>query len=426
MSNSCSNCGKADCAASCSACNLPGVYYCSRECQRLHWTQNHKADCKLSQQLDLEQTKLVLDYDHDNKKMKNYDAVLTFAKRYMKNINHLVIYLRQAGMWKQSEMLGFSGRYGMLEPIITITYEVLREYIETVPLVAFEFICDDCIDHQVAIITKQGKLFNALIPSRSLREFHVTNVMIKRISDLPFSTRLKSLTMSYVKFSKWNGPRKWILDDKDAIVVKISDMHSLEKLRLCAVPFLDEDLEKILLNKSNLRVLDISGTFGDRTNDDDVNVGCITDQGCKTITRLAPNLQSLSLDDQRHITLSGATEILRHCSHLRVLGLDGAQVAASDLPGLVRLSSTLLVLQVGFPFGADDPRAFGEAVKATEGRTLISESTQGLLEPEGLTECQRRQAAHTKHLLEKLENQGNDYECFNEYAFLWGIDVTVQ
>ena len=100
MTIECAKCNKTDgTLLKCGGCNL-GIYYCSKECQKAHW-KTHKVDCKFANLFDIKQTKLELTYDHDDKKVKDYDAALKFAKRYMKNVDHLVIHLRQAGMWKQ-------------------------------------------------------------------------------------------------------------------------------------------------------------------------------------------------------------------------------------------------------------------------------------------------------------------------------------
>ena len=41
--NSCANCGKFDASSACAQCKI--TVYCSKECQRYHWKNGHKAEC---------------------------------------------------------------------------------------------------------------------------------------------------------------------------------------------------------------------------------------------------------------------------------------------------------------------------------------------------------------------------------------------
>jgi hypothetical protein len=175
-------------------------------------------------------------------------------------------------------------------------------------------------------MTKQGKLLQALKDSKTLRRLDISQLTVKKISFLPMNPSIRYFRLFGVKLTRWDGPSGWL-------------PYELETISLYQVPLKDEDLEGMLSDLSNLRDLEISGNFGS-TNLSTLNVGHLTDHGCELLSRLLPDLNY-----QRRITKRGASVFLQNCHHLRSRSIDlaDANIGASDLPELLRLSESLLL-----------------------------------------------------------------------------------
>lgn len=396
----CLKCHTAGCLKSCSSCHLPDAYYCSRECQVADW-KRHKVECKLSKIIDVtQQTELKLCYDHDETDVKDYDAALRFAKKYMAdNLKHLEIWLRQAGMWTQDEYFDYD--IGIKEPLINFTYETLYDFLDTVPLESVAFRCEECIDAQTTLVTRQGIVFKPLLKSTTLRKFAITNAAIKKISYLPLVSSLKSLSLRSVKFSAWDGPEGWSPEDTAEMISRLSQMTQLETLILGSVPITDSQLESILPSLPHLRCLDVSGVWGD--NGSSRNIGQLTDRSCEIIAQCLPELESLELSNHAGITEQGALHVAQNSPYLRKLAMESCKIAAKDAAQVVSCSTSLLLFRFGRYFGVSpsDAPHFLDAIRATGGRTLIIPGSGGVYEPEtGLSPSEKAQIQHTKRILE--------------------------
>jgi hypothetical protein len=79
---------------------------------------------------------------------------------------------------------------------------------------------------------------------------------IKKISYLPLTRHLRSLQLSNIKLTKWDGPSGWTPEETEDMVLKISSLEELETLELSNVPIKDEHLEPLLSNLNSIRVLE--------------------------------------------------------------------------------------------------------------------------------------------------------------------------
>jgi len=206
------------------------------------------------------------------------------------------------------------------------------------------------------------------------------------------------------------------------MVSRISELTQLEKLSLDNVPLGDQHLERLLGSLSQLRVLEISGNWGE-TNRTSRNVGQITDRGCEIIGRIRPELQHLILSNQPRITSRGALQIVRACHDLRALLLTSCSVGQHDASEIVENSESLLVLGLGGR--TVDWESLRAAAKVSGGRTLFYLDLQGLIEPtERLTAREKEIMKHSRKLVEEAGKLANSPSCYNEYAPLLGVDVT--
>mmetsp|Transcript_2833 Transcript_2833/g.6663 ORF Transcript_2833/g.6663 Transcript_2833/m.6663 type:complete len:431 (+) Transcript_2833:117-1409(+) len=425
----CSTCGvSANNLKRCAGCRLPGIAYCSKECQRADW-KRHKVDCKLSKVIDRSSDKLKLSYDYDDTAIQDYDAALQFAKNYMTNLKSLKIRLTQDGMWKQDEMNLFE--FSTKEAVIKLTYDVFDDLLlsSATNLTSFEIVCDPCIAKYLYFFFKDGKILKRLAESQSLRQLVLSNMQVSKISYLPLPSSLEALHLNEVKFSKWDGPLGWSEEDCDEMVTRISQLTALVSLDLVTVPLGDHHLEPMLRNLSNLRHLRISGVWGDSAQATLREEGRITNDGCIKIAILCPNLHSLELSNQPNISYSGARCIVQQCRKLRDLRLENTNLTYRHASQLVDLneSQSLLVLAVG-PAECTQENIL-KALKATGGRCLLYGESVGLHEApaHGLSEIEKRQMDYSRSILiEASEKQENTTLYYDTYEDLVGVDVRIR
>ena len=430
MKGECINCHKTfESILKCKKCKLPDVFYCSKECQ-IEDRPNHKVDCTLGSIIDINDNRLKLRYNPDEGCLiKNYDAALKFAKKYMTNLTILQIYIEPTGIWTEEEMSEKSfEQIRELEPVITFSYETLYDFFKSVPLEDVMISGDVFLEKQTCHFTRDGRVFKPLRSSSTLKSFSISMLAIKKVSYLPFLSTLKGFQISFVKISKWNGPDGWSQEDVTELVSKVSELKELVKLELRSVPLHDKHLNSLLSNMKKLRCFGLVGRKNPISNTSRVQP-LITNQGCQIIQRLQPNLQLLSLSYNRDVTKTGALKIVEGCRHLRDLRVIGCSISEKDLREVVSSSSTLLSFKFGsVTQSAPKSKYLLKALKATGGRTLIGFGyDDGHYNPSsGISAAERERTENSKRLVDEAYNRINGkYSCYNLYSHLWNVDVSV-
>jgi hypothetical protein len=292
-------------------------------------------------------------------------------------------------------------------------------------LKSFRIGFDDCCWDPVKRMTRSGKAFQPLATQEHLEKFVGVFLVFADVTALTSILRpsLQVLRLDLLTLGEPVNP--WPESATDSLVSAIATLTNLIQLSLRYNFLHDRHLEFLLCNLSHLRSLALTGTLGDFP-----EIGSnLTDEGLEIIARLCPELQSLDVNYQYKASSRGVEVILRSCQHLRELRISRLQVGVQELPQLLSLSSTLLLLEWGdIPGrggrgGNQEEPFLKEAIIATGGRTLILACFTGPVEVSGLPQACRQQQARSKQLIEEAdEKRRQDPSVYNEWEFLFGSE----
>ena len=276
-------------------------------------------------------------------------------------------------------------------------------------LTRIELLFEDCSEHQIHELTLSGGVFEPLhncltleifkcshmaVPNlqaltiiirgwKNLHVFHIGKLSLGQMKPPPIA-KLQNLFKSWLDQSKAsNTPEltsSWGSVATDDLADAIASFSNLRKLVFLHNQFLDPHAEIILKGKSQLRVLNLAGTFGTRRSG-----GWLTDRTLHTIAKHCPRLQSLNVSFHRR--MQAIYTVLMKCP-LRDLDISGLRIPIQALPPMVVESQTLLVCRwmwketgglgaYRLVYGTQVDRYIEQAIQATGGRTVFIEYSAG-------------------------------------------------
>lgn len=370
---------------------------------------------------------LFLNSQDDIDPITAYDGALEFVQKYMPNQTELLfITLPNNPIVRKSDHT--------LKSTIQFSYQALDKYLLKSScnntLSAFRFNAFECPTDYTTDITREGRVFEGLNNSDTLVELVLVGVYIYHARALPLPESLRSLTLSSITLGYSHDTSEFferyrVDSGYHELVGLISKkMTLLVKLSLITFPFEDELLPR-LSGLTQLRYLEIMGHTGD-PNDPARNVGRITDNGCKAIARILPNLHYLNLSSQPKVTKAGIAAILRSCPGLREIQAISTGVKRQHLAKLVKLSDSLLLFGIGLEFARFDDPHIVKTIKATGGRCLLDCGLFDLHRPSSIfTDAERRQMLRSHVLVQEAsERRLAPLNC-DMYEELVGVDIRV-
>jgi hypothetical protein len=226
-------------------------------------------------------------------------------------------------------------------------------------------------------------LTNIIRGWKNLHVFHIGKVSLGRMKPPP-TEKLQSRFKSWLDQSKASSTPEFTSSWGSVATVDlanaIANFSNLRKLVFLHNQFQDPHAEIILRDKSQLRVLNLAGTFGTRRSG-----GWLTDRTLHTIADNCPRLQSLNVSFHRR--MQAIYTVLIKCP-LRDLDISGLRIPIQALPPMVAESQTLLTCRwmwkenaglgaYRLVYGTQVDRFIEQAVQATGGRTVFIEYSAG-------------------------------------------------
>jgi len=160
----------------CSACR--GVYYCSENCQRIHWRQNHKIACQL--------------YKHILAKSTLADQELTFPLRvHPEKLDEWLTDLGvlNKGMWMREGDMSASYAYGQLPPTDGSVSAEWGLPLEKLPAPLCKPLADPLVEFPTEVLKSWGDYYRfrgipldspvAVLLSLPLTIYHVLSTILK-------------------------------------------------------------------------------------------------------------------------------------------------------------------------------------------------------------------------------------------------------
>ena len=198
----------------CTGCNSSKILYCSRECQKLAWP-SHKNRCRRKSN---KASKLIL-----NENIQNFDLVLSYASRYMKNLKYVNLSIRD------TEHSAYD---------ITLSAGALRSFLQTNrgQIEKFVWSMDTNRSRYVSAgNTDDGLLWSELHDLKVMQilqpVFGKCQHLVKVISQQEDSIlALGLMGMLVGKEAYRHGQNQWTRNDCEAIVTSIGNCKNLEKV----------------------------------------------------------------------------------------------------------------------------------------------------------------------------------------------------
>ena len=255
----------------CTGCNSSRILYCSRECQKLAWS-SHKNRCRRKSN---KASKLIL-----NENIQNFDLVLSYASRYMKNLKYVNFTL-----WDLHCNVGHIVlSAGALQSFLQSNGGKLDKLVWTIDsdIVSFARIDKE---------TNGGKVWTELHDLKLLR---IMNPLFNSVQDLLQVIKQQEESIQSLSLISMVSGRPqpvsasvlWPRNDWKSVATSIGKCKKLVNLNLNQHSLRDADLEILLPGLPCLQILNLQV---DRSL---VNtVGHLGNKSCKTISRscLAPH-----------------------------------------------------------------------------------------------------------------------------------------
>ena len=250
----------------------------------------------------------------------NYDTILTrmaSEPAACRALEHLEINFPQE--YVLSDLGGFGVGPGGSTPEIKVSSSSIEGLLqETSNLKTFRFWADECIWDFIREAFDGGSALEPLGSLDGLLAVRMAQPVFNSVDILAriLNPNLRELELEHMTLGTDLTHERWSRSDCKGLVRAISTLSNLVNLSLCDCYLRDDDLDELLSNIGpNLRILDLSGGWGDGR----VNTSWITDVGLQIIARHCPNLEDLSLGDQRGATLTGLEILANGCPNLRSL-----------------------------------------------------------------------------------------------------------
>ena len=342
----CDNCGVVETdekrIQKCTGCNSSKILYCSRECQKLAWP-SHKHRCRRKSN---NAKKLML-----NENVQNFDLVLSYASRYMKNLKYVNLSLDVDDSDARNFMLSANTLQSFLQSN--------RGQLET-----FVWRMDTNISQYVSKgKTNDGQIWTELHNLKVIQllkpVFGKCQTLVKVINQQEDSILFLGLIgMLIGKEAYQHGQRQWTRNDCGILATSIGKCKNLVRLNLNQHYLRDSDVESLLPCLPKLQILNFCGI--DRG-------GFLTDKSCKTISRACKELREIDLVYHYKITVAGLKRICKSCQHLRMFHIP-LSLSSKDAVGLVSMASNLLSLHTE---SVPDAQVAYDIIMATEGRVVL-------------------------------------------------------
>jgi len=359
----CNHCGEEEteekCMQKCTGCNSSKVFYCSRECQKLAWS-SHKHRCRRKSS---NAKKLIL-----NEKIQNFDLVLSYASRYMKNLKYVNFTL-----WDLHCDVGH----------IALSVEALQSFFRsskgTLEKLVWTTDLDSVSFTRIVEKTNGGKVWNEL---HGLKLLQIMHPVFKNVQDLlqvikQQEDSILSLGLIGMKFlrTSYHQQRKdqWLRNDCKTVATSIGKCRNLVNLNLNQHYLRDSDIETLLPFLPRLQVL---GLCANRR----ILGGTLTNKSCKIISRACKELRELDLAGQDQVTVAGLKRVFKSCQHLKMF-LTSLDLSSKDAVELVCTAPNLITLHTEDPL---DAGSYYDIIMATRGRVVPYNEVDGLIELEDL------------------------------------------
>ena len=395
----------------CTGCEL--VFYCSKACQKEDWKE-HKVFCQLSEDIDSTEDTLYLVPSDGHAYAHNLDLCLEYGRKYLKNLKHLKVYVDNEDM-QVVEMEYWHPAFQGRRFNCKFNNAALDELLQTRQLESIDIgFGEECLDH-TSRITSSGRIYLSLREMSTLRRLALERAVFDSMTTLCDSlpSQLKVLCLDYL--SRENG-EDLTKDDCHAIALTVAGLRHLVYLSLVNCQLTDEDVDVLMQEKRvNLRKLHLGGFRGDNQQSSH-----LTDHSLRTISAACPYLQEVYFTNQHRMTANGVIEFMKASPHLR-----HARFAGMDIPVNVmeealahRSAGKLFVLCFGLFRQPVDEVGMSRLYETTGGRIMFSHPTEGVIEPDGLSETVRlafedasrtSDEAHEKTIDPSVCNEWNDW-----------------
>ena len=331
----------------CTGCNSSKILYCSRECQKLAWP-SHKNRCRRKSN---KASKLIL-----NENIQNFDLVLSYASRYMKNLKYVNLSIRD------TEHSAYD---------ITLSAGALRSFLQTNrgQIEKFVWSMDTNRSRYVSAgNTDDGLLWSELHDLKVMQilqpVFGKCQHLVKVISQQEDSIlALGLMGMLVGKEAYRHGQNQWTRNDCEAIVTSIGNCKNLVQLNLNQHYLRDSDMEILLRRLPKLQILNLCGS----------KKGLLTDKCCKTISRACTELRELDLAYHNRITVAGVKRVFKSCQQLRMFQTS-LYLSSKDAVSLVCMAPNLLSLHTTKLL---DEVTNYDVIMASSGRTVLVNNVDG-------------------------------------------------
>ena len=341
----------------CTGCNSSKILYCSRECQKLAWP-SHKKRCRTKSN---KASKLIL-----NEKVQNFDLVLSYASRYMKNLKHVNI-----SVDSDHDIGEVVISTEALQSFLQLNRGQLETFVWKLDTDNSNFICFEK--------TNGGKVWTELRGLKLLNIMHPVFIKIKDLAQVIEQQRDTILSLSLIgmlmgRHVDQDGQYPWVRNDCKALATSIGKCNNLVKLNLNQHFFRDSDLEILLPGLPRLQILDLCGHRASEG-------GTLTNKSCKIISRSCKELRELDLSGQDKITVAGLKKVFKSSRHL-IMFSTSLDLSSKDAVELVCMApSSFLSLQTEAPL---DVGVYYDMIMATGGRVVPFNEHSALIEPDSL------------------------------------------
>mmetsp|Transcript_19791 Transcript_19791/g.35807 ORF Transcript_19791/g.35807 Transcript_19791/m.35807 type:complete len:397 (-) Transcript_19791:152-1342(-) len=370
----------------CTGCNK--VLYCSTHCQKTAWKSHEKRCRRASNKADT--------LELDDEKLNNFDSILGYASKYMKNLKHVKLRINDDHENKKRTIL---------------TASILQSFLKSTQgqLETLQWSMDDFCFHCGKEKTNEGQIWTELHGLKVLRMnfpvFSNSNDLCKVIKQQQAS--VMSLALSSLVMGR--DIKTWSRNDCRALARAISHCKNLVRLELNENFLRDSDLEIMVPRLPNLRILLLSGETGPG--------GHLTDKSCKVISRMCHNLQELDIGYQRKITASGVKRICKSCPYLRMIQTS-ATLQPKEVEGLLCMAPKLFFMGTETCF---DEAFYLKMAEATGGRTVFRAfGICNVFDVEALSSEVQNEYRNSQYLLHLVMHDLADPKIINEWENMFG------